>query len=817
MSQDHRLGQALADRLDRLILKPSAGLRDVARLRNALLLGRLLAAMFVVFAALDAHYLLTVPGYAVPWYGYLFLAGSFALNRVGWYRASSWLVMMMFPVTIFSGIVAATAVDPVGSLSYLFLSLLAGGILLSKRSLAIFIVVEITGLLYLPLLAPRAIPGLGSISTQLVIMIIGGALVMLWKYQRDVIETERSALLRAAEQKYRELVETTGTGYVILDTEGRVLDANQEYLRLTGRARMDDVVGHGILEWTAPNHQAYNAEQVRSCLDLGYVRNLEIDYIGPGGKITPVEVNATLLRFPNSESIVTLCRDVTARREAEQEDRRREAKLASIFRASPVGIGMVINRVLQEVNDTLCRMTGYSPEELVGKSARLLYPTEEDFAYVGAEKYRRIARNGVGTVETRWRTKEGRIIDILLSSSPLEVGDLSKGVTFTALDISDRKRAEEALRESERRFRAIFDSTFQFIGLLWPDGILLEANQTALDFSGQSAEEVIEKPFWEARWWAGSPRIQTQLKEAIARAAEGQFVRYEVVFLGKGDRTATMDFSLTPVKDETGRVTVIIPEARDITDRKRAEEELRQAKLELEQRLEELKKLDIIKDGLLRDVTHELKTPVAKQAMQIELLRAALGRDCTARSGRIIEVMEQSVRRQERVIRNLLDLSRLEAGGRRMTIRPVRIDEIVDSVLKEYQSALEETGMEVGVTVPPLVVSGDAEMLWHVFANLVGNAIKFRKAGGPGRLEISADREGEMTVLRFRDRGIGLAPEEQASAFERFYQAAPSVEGSGVGLSICRMIITELGGTITLESEGSGAGATATVSLPSAK
>ena len=131
----------------------------------------------------------------------------------------------------------------------------------------------------------------------------------------------------------------------------------------------------------------------------------------------------------------------------------REAKLKSIFRAAPIGIGMVINRVIQEANPTLCQMTGYSREELIGKNARMLYPSQEDYEYVGSEKYRQIAVQEVGTVETRWLRKDGEVRDILLSSVPLNPNDLSLGVTFSALDITERKQAENKqkalLREKE--------------------------------------------------------------------------------------------------------------------------------------------------------------------------------------------------------------------------------------------------------------------------------------------------------------------------------------------------------------------------------
>jgi PAS domain S-box-containing protein len=115
-------------------------------------------------------------------------------------------------------------------------------------------------------------------------------------------------------------------------------------------------------------------------------------------------------------------------------------------------------------------------------------------------------------------------------------------------------------------FRFVFDTTFQFIGLLMPDGILLEANQTALEFGGLTRDDVVGLPFWECRWWTISAETQAQLRDALKRAAHGEFVRYEVDVLGAEDRVATIDFSLKPVFDASGQVYRIIPEGRDVTN-----------------------------------------------------------------------------------------------------------------------------------------------------------------------------------------------------------------------------------------------------------
>ncbi len=168
-----------------------------------------------------------------------------------------------------------------------------------------------------------------------------------------------------------------------------------------------------------------------------------------------------------------------------QELKKREQSLRSIFRSSPVGIGVVKNRILTQVNQRFCEIIGYSKEELIGESALKLYPTKEEFEFVGNEKYRQIAENGIGSVETKFKCKDGSIIDVFLSSTPIDADDLSKGVTFSALNISESKKNEavkdillsinqesnvnndirEFAQKTQKELSRIFDTSNFYIGL----------------------------------------------------------------------------------------------------------------------------------------------------------------------------------------------------------------------------------------------------------------------------------------------------------------------------------------------------------------
>jgi PAS domain S-box-containing protein len=188
---------------------------------------------------------------------------------------------------------------------------------------------------------------------------------------------------------------------------------------------------------------------------------------------------------PNHEKleqrVKELEKEVASFKQIEASLRESEATLRSIFRAAPTGIGMVCDRVIQQANERLCNMTGYTREELLGKSSRILYGTDEDYEYVGREKYAQIRERNTGTVETRWLRKDGTMIDVLLSSTPIDPNNLLIGVTFTALDITIRKQVEKDLRESEEQYKSLFKNNHSVMLLIDPETAdIVDANPACL-------------------------------------------------------------------------------------------------------------------------------------------------------------------------------------------------------------------------------------------------------------------------------------------------------------------------------------------------
>ncbi|MDZ7743188.1 MAG: PAS domain S-box protein [Bacteroidota bacterium] len=173
--------------------------------------------------------------------------------------------------------------------------------------------------------------------------------------------------------------------------------------------------------------------------------------------------------------------------------RESEEKMRSIYSVAPAGIGVVSNRVLKEVNPRVCEMTGYTREELIDKNARILYPSREEYEFVGKEKYDQIREKGTGSMETRWQKKDGSIINVLLASTPIELNDHSIGVTFTALDITERKQSEEKLKTEHDRLSFLMKVTSTHFNILDAECNILDVDlnwqKIYGDFRGRKCHE----------------------------------------------------------------------------------------------------------------------------------------------------------------------------------------------------------------------------------------------------------------------------------------------------------------------------------------
>lgn len=243
--------------------------------------------------------------------------------------------------------------------------------------------------------------------------------------------------------------------------------------------------------------------------------------------------------------------------------RQRDPELSSVLRAAPLGIGLVMNRVILDVNDWLCEMVGYRREELIGRNSRMLYLTQDDWERVGRENYGQIHRRSKGVLETRWRRKNGDAIDVLLSSTLLDRRNPSRGVTFTALDITARKKAEDELRN-------VFSLSLDMICIadLRTD-TFTKVNPAFERILGYSEQELLSRPFMEFVHPDDLKRAQEILEESLHQGK--RVVHFENRFRCKDGSYRWLDWTAHP-RPEQGLTYGI---ARDVTEQKRMEDALR--------------------------------------------------------------------------------------------------------------------------------------------------------------------------------------------------------------------------------------------------
>jgi len=278
-----------------------------------------------------------------------------------------------------------------------------------------------------------------------------------------------------------------------------------------------------------------------------------------------------------------------------------EAKLQSIFSAAPVGIGLVIDRVLFEINDTFCSMTGYSRGELIGRSTEFLYSDKDEFNKVGKSKYSQV-QEGIGaSVESKIRTKDGRILNVIINSTPLDKNDLSKGVTFTVLDITERKTSEEALKESQQLFQTLSQVSPVGIFRTRPDGYTTYVNPGWLLISGLAEQEALGFGWLKAVHPDDRQQLEdtwnTSVQNTRDSIAEYRFIRPD------GKIIWVMGNAVTEYRD--GKIIGYVGTVTDITERKMAEIALRKSEEKFRRIFENVQDVyyETSLDGLILEVS----------------------------------------------------------------------------------------------------------------------------------------------------------------------------------------------------------------------
>jgi len=447
-------------------------------------------------------------------------------------------------------------------------------------------------------------------------------------------------------------------------------------------------------------------------------------------------------------------------------------------------------------NQCVFTTTGYPSDEVIGRNIKEFFtPDSQDTSDCNFPGLR---ERGFKRADIDFVRKDGSSINMECSASavPDALGDFT---TFLIIlhDISERLRVARELEESERRFRAIFNSTYQFIGLLDPEGTVLEANQTALDFIGLTNTDVVGKPFWETPWWTHSPRLQNRLKEGVGDAAHGELVRFEAMHTGKEGQTAVIDFSLKPVLNEQGETVLIIPEGRDITERKHAEEEAKR----MQQESAHVMRLSTMGE-MASGMAHELNQPLAALISYCGTA-LKLARNMRSLPEGYVDILErasgQAIRAGD-IIRHLREF--VGKGSNNKT--RVVLDDLVQGVIDFIGWERRDSDIEVTFLPGSLAreVFIDKVQIEQVLINLIRNSIEAIMNAGisDGQVDIATRLAAEGAVeVTVADNGPGIDPAVAGSLFEP-YQTSKE-DGMGMGLSISRSIIEAHNGKLWADEQ----------------
>ena len=398
----------------------------------------------------------------------------------------------------------------------------------------------------------------------------------------DITDRKQAeAALRESEQKGRAIFDLASGLMGLLDPGGRILDVNRSTLEMAGVPQQEI---RGMRLWEAPwwRHSEAAQAQVRAAVAraaLGESQRFETTHCAADGTLRTIDfsLKPMLDGMGQVRWIIPEARDITGRKQAEEALQFRNLLLTTQQEASIDGILVVDEdgRILTR-NRRFTELWGIPPglAEANQDEPLLRFVTTrlaEPEAFLARVQH--LYEHRQETSRDEFRLVDGRVID-RYSAPLMGPGGRYHGRIWFFRDITERQRTVEALRESERKARAIFDLAHGFMGLLTPEGRLLEANRTALDFAGRALAEVEGQYFWEGPWWAHSEQVRGQVREAVARAARGELVRLEVTQVAVDTSLHVTDLSIKPILDEAGRVALLLPEGWDITEEKVARREL---------------------------------------------------------------------------------------------------------------------------------------------------------------------------------------------------------------------------------------------------
>ena len=546
--------------------------------------------------------------------------------------------------------------------------------------------------------------------------------------------------------------------------------------------------------------------------------------IDKNGHLTPIEDSAAPIRAPQGKIVgaVMVFHDVSDRRRAEEALRASQLRLRATFDQAAVGIVVAdLNSQFVEANQRFCEILGYSGDDLQRLTlSQISHP--DDFPEAQTHTHAVLSGQSAHAVfETRYIHKNGSTIwgrTTLTLLSDLS-GEAQRFIGIVE-DITDRKRTEQALNDAraqahkiQSHLAAIVESSDDAIISKTLDGIISTWNQGAERLFGYAAEEVIGKPITLLI----PPTHIDEEPVILQKLRRGERIdHYETVRKRKDGALINVSLTVSPIRDESGSIIGASKISRDITQRKLADDLLRQ-EIAIRERAEAaLRDADRRKDEFLATLAHELRNPLAPIRQAALIYKAPAATDAQKRWSS--DVITRQVQHMSLLLEDLLDISRITRGTLELRTQVVDLAEIVQAAVETARPLIDAKRHDFRTELPsePVHFVADPLRLAQVLSNLLTNAAKYTDPGGMLRMRASCS--GEVVTISVVDNGIGLPADAISSVFEMFSQVASSRDhsegGLGIGLSLTKGLMELHGGEIEARSAGVGHGSEFIVRLP---
>ncbi len=616
------------------------------------------------------------------------------------------------------------------------------------------------------------------------------------------------------------VVEQSTDGMAIADMQGKIIFVNKTWVSMHGYDNAEELVGKNLSIFHNKTQLKEEVEPFNLEVQKNGSHTGEVNHVRRDGTIFPTQMTSTLLRDENDIPIAMsgVATDITIRKQAEESLRESEVRYRTLYNLLPYG-GEVINTKGEIINcsPSTARMLGYEVSDLIGKHiTKLLDP---DSISIFRVKFPKLMSGKPETAEIRMICKDGRKLDILRAAQPiLDKNGKVEAILALNVDITDRKMAEDALKESEEKFRLITENS---IDVIWRTDLRLNLtylSPSLYEFTGFLPEEWIGTPVWKHTSWLNFAKMARTALQIINKTNNDKISRLETKFYNKSGELFPVEIAGKPIVDAKGNFIGIQGSAKDITERKKAELELknknkelqasikriRSINIELEKAREKAEESDRLKSAFLANMSHEIRTPMNGILGFANLLKDP---KLTGEEHEMhIRIIEQSGHRMLNIINDLIDISKIESGQMEVSVTESKVNEQIEYIYSFFKHEAENKGLKISfnnaLPAEESIINTDREKIYAILTNLVKNAIKYTHKGA---IEFGYKKKGDFLEFYVIDSGIGIARDKQQLIFDRFVRADLSLssqyEGAGLGLSITKAYVEMLGGKIWVKSE----------------